>query len=74
MIRELLEDTKMGMVDAILAPENLKGPYAEFYTRAITELLCWRMLCDGSDGLAEVSQREMDPAAFDALGIQFGQA
>ena len=64
----------MTMVDALFAPETLQGPYAEFYSRAITELLCWRMLRDGSDHVAEIPHDAMDPLAFDAIGIQLGQA
>lgn len=64
----------MSTVEALFAPETLQGPYADFYRRAITELLCWRMLRDGSDHAADVPDRPMDPLALDALGIQFGQA
>lgn len=64
----------MSTVETFFAPENLQGPYAEFYRRAITELVCWRMLRDGSDHVAEMNEDPMDPLAFDAIGIQFGQA
>ncbi|MBV9147537.1 MAG: hypothetical protein JO065_16605, partial [Acidobacteria bacterium] len=56
------------------APETLKGPYADFYRRAITELLCWRMLRDGTDNVTEFSGDATDPLALDAIGIQLGQA
>ena len=64
----------MSMVDALFAPETLQGPYADFYRRAITELLCWRMLRDGSDHVANLPDTAMDPLALDAIGIQLGQA
>jgi hypothetical protein len=64
----------MTMVDAFLAPETLRGPYAEFYCRAITELLCWRMLGDGEQRVVGMAQEGMDPLAFDSLGIHLGQA
>lgn len=64
----------MSMVEALFAPETLQGPYADFYRRAITELLCWRMLRDGSDHVADVPNSTVDPLALDAIGIQFGQA
>ena len=70
---ELSEDTTMSMVDAFLTPETFQGPYSEFYSRAITELLCWRMLSDETDNPG-ITQEAMDPLAFDALGIQLGQA
>ena len=63
----------MSMVEAFLTPETFNGPYSEFYSRAITELLCWRMLCDGTDN-AGITEESMDSLAFDALGIQMGQA
>lgn len=64
----------MIMVDALFAPETLKGPYAEFYRRAITELLCWRMLRENDDRVADLPDSEMYPLALDAIGIQLGQA
>jgi hypothetical protein len=64
----------MSMVDALFAPETLQGPYADFYRRAITELLCWRMVRDGRDHVADVPDSAVDPLALDAIGIQFGQA
>lgn len=63
----------MNTVETFFAPEKLQGPYSDFYRRAITELLCWRLLRDGSDNLAD-AQDSLDPLAFDAIGIQFGQA
>lgn len=72
--RELPEDTDMSMVEALFAPETLQGPYADFYQRAMTELLCWRMLHDGSDQVAPLLDGELDPTAFDAIGIQLGEA
>ena len=65
----------MGTVEAFFAPETLRGPYAEFYRRAITELICWRMLRDGNDHVAELKEEDpTDPLAFDSIGIQFGEA
>lgn len=67
----------MNTVETFFAPEKLRGPYADFYRRAITELLCWRMLRDGAEevsDLADLAQNPLDPLAFDAIGIQFGQA
>ncbi|PYX97660.1 MAG: hypothetical protein DMG64_15030 [Acidobacteria bacterium] len=64
----------MSTVDDFMVPETLQGPYAEFYRRAITELLYWQLLRDGSDSRAEVNVQCMDPLAFDAIGIQFGEA
>jgi hypothetical protein len=64
----------MSTVEALLAPETLKGPYADFYRRAITELLCWRMLRDGNDHVADLPDSAMDPLALDAIGIQLGEA
>ena len=64
----------MSTVDTFFAPETLRGPYSEFYRRAITELVCWRMLRDGSDYVTEVNDTSLDPLAFDAIGIQLGQA
>lgn len=64
----------MSTVDAFLVPETLQGPYADFYRRAITELLCWRMPRDSSENLADMNNDPMDPHAFDAIGIQFGEA
>lgn len=64
----------MSMVDALFAPETLKGPYADFYRRAITELLCWRMLRENDDRVADLPDGEMYPLALDAIGIQLGQA
>ena len=64
----------MSTVDTFFSPETLQGPYAEFYRRAITELLCWRVLRDGSDHVVEMNDDPMDPLAFDAIGIQFGEA
>ena len=63
----------MSMVEAFLTPETFQGPYSEFYSRAITELLCWQMLCDSTEN-AGITEEAMDPLAFDALGIQMGQA
>jgi hypothetical protein len=62
------------MVEALLAPETLQGPYADFYERAITELLCWRMLHKGSDQFAPLNDGAVDPTALDAIGIQLGEA
>ena len=73
-VGELPEDKNMSMVEALFAPETLQGPYADFYQRAMTELLCWRMLHDGSDQLAPLLDGEVDPTAFDAIGIQLGEA
>jgi len=68
----------MNTVETYFATEKLQGPYADFYRRAITELLCWRMLRDGSDHMSDdvndFTQDPSDPLAFDAIGIQFGQA
>ena len=64
----------MSTVDEFLVPETLQGPYADFYRRALTELLYWRLLRDGSDNRAEMNLDPMDPLAFDAIGIQFGEA
>lgn len=64
----------MNTVDDFLIPETLQGPYAEFYRRAITELLYWRLLRDGSDNRADINVDPVDPLAFDAIGIQFGEA
>ena len=63
----------MSTVDEFLVPETLQGPYADFYRRALTELLYWRLLRDGSDNRAEMNL-DPDPLAFDAIGIQFGEA
>jgi hypothetical protein len=69
---------EMNTVETYFAPEKLQGPYADFYRRAITELLCWRLLRDGSEHmsgeLTDFTQDPLDPLAFDAIGIQFGQA
>jgi hypothetical protein len=70
----LPEDKDMSMVETFLAPETLQGPYADFYRRAITELLYWRMLRDGTDHAADLTSDAADPGAFDAIGIQFGEA
>ena len=70
----LPEDKNMSMVETFLAPETLQGPYADFYRRAITELLYWRMLRDGTDHSAHLTTDAADPRAFDAIGIQFGEA
>ena len=64
----------MNTVDDFLIPETLQGPYSEFYRRAITELLYWRLLRDGSDNRADINLDPVDPLAFDAIGIQFGEA
>ena len=67
----------MNTVETFFAPEKLQGPYADFYRRAINELLCWRILRDGSERITEfpgVTQNPFDPLAFDAIGIQFGEA
>ena len=64
----------MSTVDDFLIPETLQGPYADFYRRAITELLYWRLLRDGSDYRADMNVDPVDPLAFDAIGIQFGEA
>ena len=67
----------MNAVDTFFAPEKLQGPYADFYRRAIDELLCWRILRDGPEQITEVahlSRNSLDPLAFDAIGIQFGEA
>ena len=64
----------MNTVDDFLIPETLQGPYADFYRRALTELLYWRLLRDGSDNRADISVDPVDPLAFDAIGIQFGEA
>lgn len=65
----------MSTVETFFAPETLRGPYAEFYRRAITELICWRILRDGNDNVADLKEEDpMDPLAFDAIGIQFGEA
>jgi hypothetical protein len=61
-------------VEKFLVPETLQGPYADFYRRAITEFLYWRLLRDGSDNSADMNIDPMDPLAFDAIGIQFGEA
>jgi hypothetical protein len=64
----------MSTVDALFAPESFEGPYADFYRRAITELLCWRLLRESTNDGAALSQEAVDPLAFDAIGIQFGNA
>ena len=64
----------MSTVETFFAPETLQGPYAEFYRRAITELICWRMLRDGNDHVADTAYSPTDPLAFDAIGIQLGEA
>ena len=64
----------MSTVDTFFAPETLQGPYADFYRRAIRELLCWRVLRDGSDHVVDCEVDPTDPLAFDAIGIQLGQA
>ena len=67
----------MNTVETFFAPEKLQGPYADFYRRAINELLCWRILRDGSEQITEVTdlaQDPHDPLGFDAIGIQFGEA
>jgi len=61
-------------VEKFLVPETLEGPYADFYRRAITELLYWRLLRDGNDNRADMNVDPMDPLAFNAIGIQFGEA
>jgi len=61
-------------VEKFLVPETLQGPYADFYRRAITEFLYWRLLRDGSDNSTDMNIDPMDPLAFDAIGIQFGEA
>jgi len=61
-------------VDEFLVPETLQGPYADFYRRAITELLYWRFLRDRGDNRADMNVDPVDPLAFDAIGIQFGEA
>jgi hypothetical protein len=64
----------MNIAETFFAPETLEGPYADFYRRAITELLCMRMLRDGTDQAADFTSDAADPLAFDAIGIQFGEA
>lgn len=64
----------MSTVEKFLVPETLEGPYADFYRRAITELLYWRLLRDGNDNRADMNVDPMDPLAFNAIGIQFGEA
>ena len=64
----------MSTVEKFLVPETLQGPYADFYRRAITEFLYWRLLRDGSDNSTDMNIDPMDPLAFDAIGIQFGEA
>jgi len=67
----------MNTVDTFFAPEKLQGPYADFYRRAIKELLCWRLLRDGTEQITEVTdlaRNPLDPLVFYAIGIQFGEA
>jgi len=53
----------------------LQGANADFYRRAISELLWYRMLCDGDEQIESLGKDQpLDPLAFDAIGIQFGQA
>ena len=66
---------KMTKLETFFAPEKLQGANADFYRRAITELLWYRMLRDGDDHIESLGKdRPLDPLAFDAIGIQFGQA
>jgi hypothetical protein len=64
----------MVKLETFFAPEKLQGANAEFYRRAISELLWYRMLRDGDDQLRDLVNDCLDPLAFDAIGIQFGQA
>jgi hypothetical protein len=73
-LANLQEETNVNAVDEFLVPETLQGPYADFYRRAITELLYWRLLREGSDNEADMNLDPVDPLTFDAIGIQFGQA
>jgi hypothetical protein len=73
--RAQFSEGNMSTIETFFAPETLRGPYAEFYRRAITELICWRMLRDGNDHVAELREEDpTDPLALDAIGIQFGEA
>jgi hypothetical protein len=65
----------MTKLETFFAPEKLQGANADFYRRAISELLWCRMLRDGDDQIASLDKdHSLDPLAFDAIGIQFGQA
>ena len=67
-------EANVNTVDEFLVPETLQGPYADFYRRAITELLYWRLLREDSDNEADINVEPVDPLTFDAIGIQFGEA
>ena len=65
----------MTKLDTFFAPEKLQGANAAFYRRAITELLWDRVLRDGEDQIGKLGKdHPLAPLAFDAIGIQFGQA
>jgi len=61
-------------VEKFLVPETLQGPYADFYRRAIAELVYWRVQSDGDDYRAEMNIAPIDSLAFDSIGIQTGEA
>jgi len=60
-------------IEKFLVPE-LQGPYADFYRRAIGELLYWRVLASGNDYRVEMNLASMDSLTFDSIGIQCGEA
>ena len=64
----------MSTVEKFLVPETLQGPYADFYRRAIAELVYWRVQSDGDDYRAEMNIAPIDSLAFDSIGIQTGEA
>ena len=68
------EDIDVSTVEEFLVPETLQGPYADFYRRAITELIYWRVLHEGDNYRAEMNIAPMDSLAFDSIGIQCGEA
>lgn len=63
----------MSTIEKFLVPE-LQGPYADFYRRAIGELLYWRVLAAGDDYRVEMNLAPMDSLTFDSIGIQCGEA
>lgn len=64
----------MSTVEKFLVPETLQGPYADFYRRAIAELVFWRVLPEGEEFRAEMNIVPIDSLAFDSIGIQTGEA
>lgn len=74
-VKAHMQRLKMTKLETFFAPEKLQGANADFYRRAISELLWYRMLRDGEDQIESLAKdHPLDPLAFDAIGIQFGRA